>query len=130
MLPREAVLTNYKSFIGPHFDYGDVIYDQSYNDSFHAKLESYQYKAALAMTGAIKGSSIEKLYQEIGIGHLRSKCWFRKLCLFYKIIKNKSPPYLFNLIPISSRLHTNRNSENVTPLKVRHNFFTKHFFHL
>ena len=34
-----------------------MIYDQSYNDSFHAKLESYQYKAALAMTGAIKGSS-------------------------------------------------------------------------
>ena len=29
VLPREALLTNYKSFICPHFDYGDVIYDQS-----------------------------------------------------------------------------------------------------
>ena len=55
MLPREALLTIYKSFIRPHFDYGDVIYDQSYNDSFHAKLEFYQYKAALTMTGAIEG---------------------------------------------------------------------------
>ena len=74
-----------------------MIYDQSYNDSFHAKLESYQYKvAALAMTGAIKGSSTEKLYQELGIEHLRSRGWFRKLCLFYKIIKSKSPTYLFN----------------------------------
>ena len=53
MLPRETLLTIHKSFIRPHF--GDVIYDQLYNDSFHAKLESYQYKAALAMTGAIKG---------------------------------------------------------------------------
>ena len=43
------------------------MYDQSYNDSFYAKLESYQYKAALAMTGAIKGSSTEKLYQELRI---------------------------------------------------------------
>ena len=51
----EVLLTIYKSFIRPHFNYGDVIYDQSYNDSFHVKLESYQYKAALAMTGAIKG---------------------------------------------------------------------------
>ena len=118
MLPREALLTNYKSFIGPHFDYGDVIYDQSYNDSFHAKLESYQYKAALAMTGAIKGSSTEKLYQELGIEHLRSRRWFRKLCLFYKIIKSKSPPYLFNLIPSSSGLHTIRNSDNIIPFKV------------
>ena len=55
VLPREALLTIYRSFIRPHFDYRDVIYDQSYNDSFHANLESYQYKAALAMTGAIKG---------------------------------------------------------------------------
>ena len=43
VLPREALLTIYKSFIRPHFD---VIYDQSYNDLFHAKLESYQQKAA------------------------------------------------------------------------------------
>ena len=95
-----------------------MIYDQSYNDSFHAKLESYQYKAALAMTGAIKGSSTEKLYQELGIEHLRSRRWFRKLCLFYKIIKSKSPPYLFNLIPSSSGLHTIRNSDNIIPFKV------------
>ena len=86
-----------------------VIYNQSYNDSFHAKLESYQYKAALTMTGDIKGSSTEKLYQELGTEHLRSRRFFRKLCLFYKIVKSKSPPYLFNLVPSSSRLHTTRN---------------------
>ena len=44
VLPREALLTIYKSFIRPHFDYGDVIYDQSYNDLFHAKLDSYNIK--------------------------------------------------------------------------------------
>ena len=36
LLPREAFLTICKSFSRPHFDYGDVIYDQSYNNSFHA----------------------------------------------------------------------------------------------
>ena len=64
MLPREALFTIYKSFIRPHFYYDDVIYGQSYNDSFHAKLEPYQCKAALAMTGAIRGSSTERFYQE------------------------------------------------------------------
>ena len=39
VLPREALFTIYKSFIRPHFYYDDVIYGQSYNDSFHAKLE-------------------------------------------------------------------------------------------
>ena len=49
VLPREGLFTIDKSFIRPHFDNGDLIYDQSYNDSFHAKLESYQDKAALAV---------------------------------------------------------------------------------
>ena len=41
VLPRETLLTTNKLFISPHFDYGDVIYDPSYNDSFHSKLEYY-----------------------------------------------------------------------------------------
>ena len=51
ILPREPLLTTYKSFVRPHLDYG-VIYDQHYNNSFHQKLESTQYYAALAITGA------------------------------------------------------------------------------
>ena len=51
ILPREPLLTTYKSFVRPHLDYG-VIHDQHYNNSFHQKLESTQYNAALAITGA------------------------------------------------------------------------------
>ena len=113
VLPRKALVTIYKSFIRPHFDYDDVIYDQSY-DSFHAKLESYQYKEVLVITGIIKGSSTERLYQELGIGDIRSRRLFTKLCLFYKTLKNKSPPHFFNVIPSRSRMHTTRNSNNIT----------------
>ena len=72
------------------------------------------------MTGAIKRSSPEKLYQELGIEHLRSRRWFRKLCFFYKILKRKTLLYLLSLIPNSIRLHTTRNSNNIAPFKVRH----------
>ena len=34
ILPRSARLTIYKSFIRPHLDYGDIIYDRAYNASF------------------------------------------------------------------------------------------------
>ena len=61
ILPRGPLLTIYKSFIRPHLDYGNVIYDQHYNNSFHQKLQSVQYNAALAITGAVRGSSREKL---------------------------------------------------------------------
>ena len=61
ILPRSALLTIYKSFIRPHLDYGDIIYDQAYNTSFHQKLDLLQYNASLAITGAIRGTSREKL---------------------------------------------------------------------
>ena len=57
ILPRGPLLTIYKSFIRTHRDYGGVIYNQRYNNSFHPKLDSIQYNAALAITGAIRGSS-------------------------------------------------------------------------
>ena len=72
IIPRAALLTIYKSFLRPHLDYGDVIYDRAFNESFQNKLESVQYNAALAITGAIRGSSREKLYQELGLESLKS----------------------------------------------------------
>ena len=75
----------YKYFIRLPVDYGDIIYDQAYNLSFHQKLESIQYNAALALTGAIRGSSGEKLYQELGLESLQVQRWYKKLYCFYKI---------------------------------------------
>ena len=71
ILPREPLLTIYKLFVRPHLDYSEVIYDQHYNNSFHQKLESVQYNAVLAITGAIKGFSREQLYQELGLESLK-----------------------------------------------------------
>ena len=70
------------------------------NSLFHDKLESIQYNACLAINAAIRGTSTEKLYQELGLESLKSRRWFRKLCHFYKIFNKKSPSYLFKLIPI------------------------------
>ena len=60
LLPRKSLITVYKSFIRPHLDYGDIIYDQAYNASFHRKLESTPYNAVLAIAGAILGTSKKK----------------------------------------------------------------------
>ena len=93
------LLTIYKSFIRPHLDYGDVTHDQRYNNSFHQKLESIQYNAALAITRAIRGSSKENIYQELGFESLQQRQWFKKLCYFFKITKNQSTKYLFDKFP-------------------------------
>ena len=97
ILPRPTLLTIYKAFIRPHLDHGDTIYDQAYNDSFHQKLESIQYNAALAITGAIRGNYSEKLYQELGLESLQQRRWYRKLCTFLKLLK-KSPLTIFSIL--------------------------------
>ena len=61
ILTRAPLLTIYKSFIRPHLDYGDIIYDKAYNSSFHQNLEKIQYNSALAVKGAIRGAFEGKL---------------------------------------------------------------------
>ena len=45
----------YKLYVRPHLDYGDVVYHNQ-NSSLMSKLESTQYAAALAVSGAGRGT--------------------------------------------------------------------------
>ena len=55
----------------PHLDYGDMIYDKAYKETFHQKLDSIQYSTCLALSGAIRGSSREKIYHELDLESLQ-----------------------------------------------------------
>ena len=48
-----SLLTIYKTFVRPHLDYVNIKYDKPGNVNFESKLERVQYKACLAITGAI-----------------------------------------------------------------------------
>ena len=114
ILPRPPLITIYKSFSRPHLDYEDNIYDQAYNVSFHQIIESTQYNAALAITGDIRVTSREKLYDELGFESLVSRRWYRKLFYFYKVFKTQSPRYLFEVYTSFKKkaLKFIRSSEN------------------
>ena len=55
--------------------------------------------AAIAITDAIRCTSFETFFQKLSLELLRSKRWLRKFCLLCEVCKNKSPSYLYNLIP-------------------------------
>ena len=74
------------------------------------------------LTGATGGTFKENLFQERSFDPLESRGWFRKLPLFYKIIKNESLSYLYHLIPKPSISHSTRNSKNVPLIKANHGF--------
>ena len=125
IIPRNSLLTIYKSFIRPHLDYGDIIYHQPNNGSLCQKIESIQYQAALAITGAIHGTSLTKLYNKLGIESMKPRQWFRRFYYFFKIKSSGLPQYLndhhyviqhvFHLIQI---------------LKLEPNFLGIRFFHI
>ena len=48
--------------------------------------------------------------------------------MFYKIYKNKSPFYLFNLIPDKTSSYATKNIDCIPLIKIRHNFFKNTFF--
>ena len=100
-----------------------------FNSSFHERLESIQSNAALSITGAIRGSSIVKLHQELGKESLQQRrLCRRKLCLFFKIVKNQSLEYLFELIPTARQAYMTIHKNNVPLFNAKHDYFKNFFF--
>ena len=112
ILTRTSLLTIYKSFIRPHLDYGDIVYDQPSNDAFSNKLETVRYNAALAIMRAVKGTSREKLYQELGLEYLHQRRWMRRFCLFYKVVSTKLTAFIYDTIPPVSQSQRHPNTFN------------------
>ena len=85
--------------------------------------------AAIAITGTIIGTSSEKLFQELGLETLKSRRWFRKLYLIYKILHSKSPSYLLNLIPENNNPYASRGALNnqIPFFDVKTSFFKNSF---
>ena len=130
-LPRKALLTIYKSFVRPHLDYADILYDHPFNECFKSKIEKVQYSASLAITGAIRGTSRERLYQELGLEPLYDRRWYRKLLFFYKIINGLSPDYLQTYLKRpTDRAYCTRatNKNNFDTFNTRTEYFKNSFF--
>ena len=121
ILPPSALLIIYRSFVRPHLDHGDVIYDQPKNKVFSSKIKSVKYNASLVIKEAIRGASQEKLYQELGLESLRSSGWLMRMCYFYKLIKTQKPLYLFNLI--LPKLNSLRHPHTYSVIRCRKHLF-------
>ena len=91
-------------------------------------IESVKYNAALAITGAIHGSSRDKLYQELGLESLHDRRWCRKLCFYYKIQRNNWPLYLTELLhTIKTSCYSLRSNRPRTVSNVRTERFKSTF---
>ena len=122
-LPQSALLTIYKSFIRPHLEYGDILYDKPDNEHFQNKIEKVQYKAYLAITGAIQGTSREKFYEELVLHSLVERRRRNKIIFFYKIANGLLPDYLYSYLNFASQqnyLLRSAKASKITPISTSH----------
>ena len=125
-LPVKSLDQIFKMHIRPHLDYCHFIFhilalSNNFNHDINLNyqmrtLESIQYQAALAVSGAWKGTSRDKIYNELGWESLHNRREFRRMTQFYKIMNDLTPPYLREPVPEPRRLLFGSRSTNVLPL--------------
>ena len=108
-LPLKTLDQMYKVLVRSYLDYCDIIYHQPtkvnqppLGETLTApmeEIERIQYHAARAITGAWKGSSRAKLYEELGWESLSERRRSRRILQTYKIEKNFTPSYLKEKLP-------------------------------
>ena len=116
-LSRKTLLTIYKSFVRTNLDYADIIYDKPLNEAFQNKFEMVQYRAALVITGAFKGTSRDRLYEELGLESLANRRWSRRLFFFHKILNGVSPLYLRSYLHNNTEVIYQTRSSSSTKIK-------------
>ena len=89
------------------------MYDKPNIETFINKTEKSQYDAALTITGAIGGTSWEKLYADLCIESLKFRRWFRKLACVYKIQSTGLSRYLLQLRPTNNHSYSLRKPPNI-----------------
>ena len=129
----------YKMYIQPHLDFCDVIYHipcitNPFDSSINLKylmntLERIQYHCALAITGTWKGTSLNKIYDELGWESLNDCRYCRRLLHFYKIQTNLTPAYLKDpLPPVKNHQYGTRSEHVLQEIKCNTDIYRGSFY--
>ena len=131
----------YKLYVRPHLDYGDTVFDiaeldklsifPSLPSNFISKeVEKIQYKAARIVSGAWKGTSRDKLYENLGWESLQSRRTTRKLCILYEVKNTNFPAYLKNILDNQEFTERSRyfNTATLKPFICKSKSFKLSFF--
>ena len=118
LLPRKSLIIVHKSY--HTWTMVMSFMTKPYSGTFHRKLGSIQYNAALGITRAIRETSKEKLYHELRFESLEQRCWYRKLCYFFKIFQEQSANYFVRPIPKQNTRYTMRNSKDIPQCSFNH----------
>ena len=127
---RDTLAILYKSMIRSVVEYADCVWDGC-SDELSQLLESIQYESAIVVSGALKGTSKQKVLAELGWENLKTRRLIHKLLLFYKIVNGHTPSFLRDILPSKVKEKSRfslRKGDNFSPFIVRSERFKYSFF--
>ena len=116
ILPKPALVTIYKIFIIPYLNYSNIVCAKTHNNSFHNKFETTHYNTYFSLTVTFRGTSADKISQQLGFRSLQYRRWFERICLFCNILNTESPVYHFKNVSERSFHYNTRNADQITLL--------------
>ena len=129
-LDRKALEKIYFAFVRPIMEYAGVVWHNC-SAQDEQLLETVQKRAARIVSGGIRGTSSDVLYEELCWEKLSVRRERAKLLLFHKIVHNKAPVYLCSLLPTlvgaCSRFPL-RNRNNYSRFTSMSSTFSRSFF--
>ena len=90
-----------------------------------------QYKTALAITIAIKQTSIDRLYKELGLESLSDRRWSCRPFFFHKIIQRLLPSYpqnYHNVVREETYITCSTTQNKIKPIPARTKVLENSFF--
>ena len=118
-IPREILEQIYITYIRPHFDFYDTIYDGHITLKDAYRLEVLQNRAARLTTGAMFRTPTDKLLSDLGWDKLKTRRQIHKITLYQTLNSSNQtvPNYIKSVMP-NTRAHNTglnlRNSGNLT----------------
>ena len=129
---RNTLSRIYTTYVRPHFDYCDAVFDGHITLQDELRLEKVQRRAARLVTGTTLRTSSDKLRQDLGWDTLKTRRMMHKQLFFHKLTNtlNQQPGYIRQILPrprIDNTGRTLRNSSTLTAPANRTTAFQRSF---
>ena len=111
---RDTLKRIYTTYVRPHFDYCDIVYDGHITVQDELRLEKVQRRAARLVTGTSLRTSTDKLRLDLGWDTLKTRRKIHRLLFFHKLKQTpyQQPEYVRQILPTTRIDNTGRTLRN------------------
>ena len=117
-LPRSILANIYTTYIRPHFDYCDTIYDGNLTATDSNRLQTLQNRCARLVTGALFRTPTTALLIDLGWERLDTRRLIHRLLFFHRLYHNNPPlpSYVTDMLTDTRQDATGLGLRNATHL--------------